>query len=116
MILSSLHFPVFARLWLSDCGSAPLLLLVGTHLAHTLGDLSRSDKQDLPARRPLQPFVADLCAALEGHRTELAGGRVPGLQPTGRKSWTAVHCRSKWPLRVQCDGQLRAAAHTGSLC
>lgn len=47
---------------------------------------------------------------------ELSGGRLLGLQPANRKSWTAVHCRSKWPLRVQRDGQLSAAAHTGSLC
>lgn len=53
---------------------------------------------------------------LEGHRMELSGGRVLGLQPVSRKSWTVVHCSSKWPLRVQCDGQFTAAAHTGSLC
>lgn len=103
-------------LWPSDCGSTRLLLLVRIRLVHALDDLSCSDKQDPPARRPLWPFVADLCAAPEGHRMELSGGRLPGLQPANRKSWTAVHCRSKWPLRVQRDGQLSAAAHTGSLC
>lgn len=45
---------------------------------------------------------------------ELSGGLVLGLKPAGRKSGTVVHCRSEWPLRVQCDGQCRAA-HTGSL-
>lgn len=77
--------------------------------------ISRSDKQDPPARRPLRPFVADLCAAPEGHRMELSGGRVLGLQPASRKSWTALHCRSKQPLRVQCDGQLEPQ-HTLALC
>lgn len=45
---------------------------------------------------------------------ELSGGLVLGLKPVGRKSRTVVHCQSEWPLRVQCDGQPRAA-HTGSL-
>lgn len=45
---------------------------------------------------------------------ELSSGLVLGLKPVGRKSGTVVHCRSQWPLRVQCDGQSRAA-HTGSL-
>lgn len=45
---------------------------------------------------------------------ELSGGLVLGLEPVGRKSGAVVHCHSEWPLRVQCDGQSRAA-HTGSL-
>lgn len=40
---------------------------------------------------------------------ELSGGLVLGLQPVGRKSRTVVHCQSEWPMRVQCDGQPRAA-------
>lgn len=48
------------------------------------------------------------------HRMELSGGLVLGLQPVARKSRTVVHCQSEWPVRVQCDGQPRAA-HTGPL-
>lgn len=104
-------FPCSHSLGRSDCGSARVLLLFGIRLVHTFSDVSRSDKQDPPERRPLCGWTM-----LEGHRMELSGGRVLGPQPASRKSWTAVHCRCKWPLRVQCDGQFRAAAHTGSLC
>lgn len=111
VVYNSPGWLLFSLLSLTGTVWLRLLLLFEIRLVHTFSDVSRSDKQDPPERRPLCGWTM-----LERHRMELSGGRVLGLQPASRKSWTAVHCRSKWPLRVQRDGQFRAAAHTASLC
>lgn len=49
------------------------------------------------------------------HRIGLSGGLVPGPSSlVGRKSGTAVHWRSEWPMGDRSDGQ-PGASHTGSL-
>lgn len=58
----------------------------------------------------LWPIVAERCWM--GIQDGTQRWACPGPRACGPEE---LDCGSEWPLRVQCDGQPRAA-HTGSLC